>query len=267
VPHTLPYEPVEHFARVTASLGGRAGRFLIDSGIGLTVIASSTADAAGAVRLDGTFTGRRMSGQEVSVPLVRLPVLEVGGLRFNDRVAGVIDLGATDGDGGFDGILGLDLFAEHALTIDPAEHTVTLTDTAPEGLVVPVEVEQHGPSVATYTRLVLPSGRVVRVEVDTGSGWLILDDGLMPDCDVAPDSPDIDPRTGTDETGHEYVRRFVTIAGSVRVPGLPETVQDRPRVQFQRIMYDGLLGTDFLNRFRYTFDVRREQIVLEPLPR
>jgi hypothetical protein len=36
-------------------------------------------------------------------------------------------------------------------------------------------------------------------------------------------------------------------------------------VQFQRIMYDGLVGTAFLNGFRHTVDVSGERIVLEPL--
>lgn len=31
------------------------------------------------------------------------------------------------------------------------------------------------------------------------------------------------------------------------------------------IIYDGLIGTDFLNRFRYTFDVRRQRLVLAPV--
>ncbi|MGA8247015.1 MAG: retropepsin-like aspartic protease [Nocardioides sp.] len=265
--HTLSYEPVDHFVRVAATLGGRPGRFLVDSGIGLTVVATSTAESVGAVALERTFTGRRMSGQEVSVPLVRLPVLEVAGLAFRDHLAGVVDLGPTDGDRGFDGVLGLDLFVDLALTVDPDARTVTLAEAAPDGLDVPVEVERDGPSVATYTRLVLPSGRVVRVEVDTGSGSLILDDVLMSDCDVEPEAAGIDVRTGTDETGHEYVRRFVTIAGSVQIDGVPATAQARPRVQFQRIRYDGLVGTDFLNRFRQTFDVRGSRLVLEPLAR
>jgi hypothetical protein len=34
---------------------------------------------------------------------------------------------------------------------------------------------------------------------------------------------------------------------------------------FQQIIYDGLIGTDFLNRFRYTFDLRRQRLVLEGL--
>jgi hypothetical protein len=266
VPSVVPYQQVEHLVRIEATLGTQACRFLVDSGIGLTIVATTTADAVGAKPVDQTFTGRRMSGQEVVVPLVRLPSLDAGGRRFDDHLAGVLDMGDVTGEEGFDGILGLDLFADLCVTVDPVDRTISLMDAAPpEGLVVPVEVERDGPSVAMYTRLELPSGRVVRVEVDTGSGSLILDDSLMADCGITPDSPAVNAQTGTDETGHDYIRRFVTISGSVRVPGLPETTHDRPRVQFQRIMYDGLVGTAFLNRFRHTFDVSGERIVLEPL--
>ncbi len=34
---------------------------------------------------------------------------------------------------------------------------------------------------------------------------------------------------------------------------------------FQEIIYDGLIGTDFLNSFRYTFDIRGQRLVLEGL--
>ena len=80
---------------------------------------------------------------------------------------------------------------------------------------------------------------------------------------MRPADQGLEVRTGTDETGHEYTRRFATIKGSVRLPGLPATTQQRPRVQFQKIQYDGLIGSAFLSRFRHTFDVRGSRIVLE----
>lgn len=43
---------------------------------------------------------------------------------------------------------------------------------------------------------------------------------------------------------------------------LPDTTQERPRVMFQDIVHDGLIGTDFLGRYCYTFDVSRERILL-----
>ncbi len=120
-------------------------------------------------------------------------------------------------------------------------------------------------AVTVFAPLELPSGRVVKMEVDTGSAVVILDDQYMSDCEVAVGDPRIDVRHGVDETGHRYMRRFITINGAVRIPTEPQTTQHTPRVMFQQIIYDGLIGTDFLNRFRYTFDVRRQRLVLEGL--
>lgn len=240
-------------------------RVLVDSGIGVTIIATATADAVGATDLGRTFSGKRMSGQEVTVPLVRLPDVTIGGYVVSDHVAGVIDLGSTGSGATFDGILGLDLFAAACLTVDPHAQVIVVSDSPPtDGVVVPVEVRRDDGSVAMYTDLELPDGQVVRVEVDTGSQALILDDRYLAACGVADGDPRIEVRQGTDETGYVYTRRFIDIEGAVRIPGEPSTAQQSPRVQFQQITYDGLIGTAFLDRFRYTFDVRGEQIVLEP---
>jgi hypothetical protein len=264
--HQTSFETVDHFVRLPVRAAGRECRFLFDSGIGVTVIGSATAEAVGAVMLDQTFSGRRMSGQEVTTPLVRLPEVSVGGYAVQDHVAAVIDLGSTESGSEFDGILGLDFFANVCVTVDPGGQRLTVSESPPDtGVAVPVEVRRDGVSVAMFAPLELPSGRVVTTEVDTGSGALILDDRFLSDCELSIDDPRIDVRQDVDETGHRYTRRFVTINGAVRIPAEPETTQQSPRVMFQDIIYDGLIGTDFLNRFRHTFDVRGQRMVLVSL--
>ncbi len=264
--HESSYESVDHFVRVPVSVGGRECRFLVDSGIGVTIIGSVAAEAVGASWMQRTFSGQRMSGQEVTAPLVKLPKVSVGGYTLFGHVAGVIDLGSTESGEDFDGILGLDFFEQTCLTVDPGSHLLTISDSGPDtGIVVPVEVRRHGGSVAVFAPLELPSRRVVTMEVDTGSGAVILDDQYMSDCEVSVHDPRIDVRHDVDETGHRYTRRVISIDGAVRIPAEPETTQQAPRVMFQQIIYDGLIGTDFLNRFRYSFDVRRQRLVLDRL--
>jgi hypothetical protein len=266
VRHEISFETVDHFVRIPVRVGNRECRFLLDSGIGVTVIGSAAAASVGAARTDQTFSGRRMSGQEVTAPLANLPEVSVGGYTVRDHLAGVIDLGSTESGEDFDGILGLDFFAKVCVTVDPGAHRLTVSDSVPDvGIAVSVEVRRDRGSMAMYVPLELPSGQVVTMEVDTGSGALILDDRYLPDCDVAANDPGIDVRHGVDETGHRYARTFVTIGGAVRIPGELETTQHGPRVMFQQIIYDGLIGTDFLDRFRYTFDVRRQRLLLDAL--
>jgi hypothetical protein len=266
VRYETSFESVGHFVRVPVTVGGRECLFLVDSGIGVTIIGSVSADAVAAVGMGRTVSGQRMSGQVVTAPLVKLPEVSVGGYTVRDHVAGVIDLESEQHAEGFDGILGLDFFADACVTVDVGAHRLTVSDSGPEvGVVVPVEVRRDRGSVAVFAPVELPSGRVVTMEVDTGSDVVILDDRYMSDCGVAVDDPRIEVRHGVDETGHRYTPRFVTIDGAVLIPAEPDTTQHAPRVMFQKIIYDGLIGTDFLKRFRYTFDVRRQRLVLDSM--
>jgi predicted aspartyl protease len=261
---TVPFDRVQHLVRVPVTAGDAVFRLLVDTGIGVTVLSSAVADRLGAVATGGTYTGRRMSGQAVEVPLVRLPRIALGDYEVEGHVAGVADLGDQ-----FDGILGPAFFEEHAVTTDPDTMTLTVQPRrlfAPDGPVVPLDVRREAVSVDPFTRLVLPSGREIAVEVDTGSDSLILDTRFAADCDVDLDAAEVTRRTGTDETGYEWTRCWVTIPGSVHLAAAPETAQSAPRVQFQDIIHDGLVGAGYLTRYRTTFDVTGARLVLGARP-
>jgi hypothetical protein len=51
----------------------------------------------------------------------------------------------------------------------------------------------------------------------------------------------------------------------VHLADAPQTAQDAPRVIFQDIIYDGLVGIDYLERFRLTVDFAGERLILAPL--
>ncbi|MFI6831514.1 retropepsin-like aspartic protease [Kribbella sp. NPDC050241] len=264
---TVGFDRVQHLVRVHVRLGDAEYRFLVDTGIGITVVASAIASRADVLPTGETYTGRRMSGQEVEAPLVRLPVLGVGDYAVDGQVAGVADLGDADDPNGFAGIIGPGFFENHTVTTDPDAMTLTVLPRESfqaDGPEVPLDVRRESVSVDPFTQLVLPSGREICVEVDTGSDSLILDTRFMADCGVDLESPDLETRTGTDETGYEWTRRWVTIPGSVHLAAAPETAQSSPRVQFQDIVHDGLVGAGYLERYRMTFDVTGARLVLGP---
>ncbi len=267
VTSTVPFDRVRHLVRVPVALGGDAHRFLVDTGIGITVVSSAVAGRLDVQPTGETFTGRRMSGQALEVPLVRLPTVRLGGHAVEGHVAGVVDLGDVDGPAGFAGILGLGFFEGQALTTDPDAATLTVRpapDLDEDGHEVPLEVRRDGPSVDPFTTLVLPSGREIRVEVDTGSANLILDTRYLADCGVRLDGPGVDTRTGTDETGYRWTRHRATVAGPVHLAAAPQTAQEAAVVQFQDIIHDGLVGTDYLERYRVSVDVTGARLVLSP---
>ncbi|NUT37288.1 MAG: hypothetical protein HOV79_29940 [Hamadaea sp.] len=259
---------MQHFTRVQVEVGGDGHRFLVDSGIGLTVISPTIANGPGVEPTGETFAAQRMSGQTVEVPLVRLASLRLGDHTVEGQVACVADLGDVEGPNGFAGIVGLGFFEGHAITTDARTLTLTVEPSsafqAAGGFDVPLRIRRQGVAIDSFVTLVLPSGREVEVEVDTGSGSLILNTRFMADCGLSPDSPDLSTTTGVDETGHEWTRHWAKVSGKVHLAAAPETAHDGPRVQFQDIIYDGLIGTEYLERYRYTFDVPGERLVLFP---
>jgi hypothetical protein len=259
---TAAFDRVAHLVRVPVRLGGDDLRFLVDTGIGVSVVSTRVAARADVLDLGRTFAGRRMSGQVVEAPLVRLPELAVGDHVVHDHVAAAVDLGAD-----FDGILGPTCFPDRVVTTDPAASTFTVHDAGAgvDGIVVPLEVHRDGPSADPFVRLVLPGGRTVLVEVDTGSDCLILDTRLMAECGIVDGAPGVSTREGVDETGHAYLRYDATLPGAVHLAAAPETAQVGPRVIFQEIVHDGLVGADFLYRSRFSFDLAGERMVLGPL--
>ncbi|HTX84680.1 MAG TPA: retropepsin-like aspartic protease [Streptosporangiaceae bacterium] len=264
----VTFDRVQHLVRVPVRVNDSAYRFLIDTGIGISVVSSAVAARSDVTWMNETFTGRRMSGQAVPIPLVRLPNLKLGNYEVDGHVAGVADLGDLDGPQGFAGILGPGFFAGHVVTTDPAAKAVTVCEAGhvpQEGYEIPLEVRHNGLSVDCFATLVLPSGRKLCVEVDTGSGSLILDTQFMRDCRVTADDESVSTEKGTDETGHSWIRHWATIAGDVHLAAAPETAQTAPRVQFQDIIHDGLLGADYLYRYRTTFDVPGARLLLAPL--
>lgn len=263
----VTFDRVQHLVRVPVSVGGVRYPFLVDTGIGVTVVSSAIA-ARPDVRPTGeSFAAERMSGQSVGVDLVRLPILDLGGYAVDGHLAGVADLGPSDGPNGFAGLLGPSFFEHHVVTTDARAMTLTIRPAEQfdePGTEIPLDVRRNGPSVDPFVTLVLPSGREVVVEVDTGSNTLILDTRFMAECGVSPDDPGVETKTGVDETGYRWTRRWATVAGSVHLAAAPQTVQAAPRVQFQDIIHDGLVGTDYLERYRLHFDITGARMILTP---
>lgn len=242
----VPFTYLQHLVTVPVSLDGRPATFVLDSGIGLTILREPAACSS----TGETFTGRRMSGQEVSVPLARVRSLACAGVELQDAEVGLLDMSAFPRElDGIDGFLSLAHFADTPFTVDYGRGVLT-TDLRAGGTAVGVRVDRDGPSIAVYMPLTLPDGRSIEVEVDMGSDALILDERF---ADLG--GGEVQRVDGTDETGHAYTRRFTTLPGRIHPTAAPELGQEDPDVMFQRIIYDGLVGDAFLRRFVVTFDV------------
>jgi hypothetical protein len=263
---SVPFEYVQHLVTVPVVVGDHETRFVLDSGIGLTLLSESLAVELGCVADGSSYTGRRMSGQEVTVSLASLGSLTFAGRRRDDLTVGVFDMS------GFlledvEGFLSLELFRATPLTVDyPAglvvvEDAESLAARAVAGIAVDVRVELTANTAVAFLPLDLPDGRSISVEVDMGSDSLILDESLAGELGIALGDDAVRKVEGQDETGHTYARYFTTLRGTVGVTGAPTLQQSDPDVMFQKVIYDGLVGDAFLRNFVVTYKLENGRMI------
>ena len=69
-------------------------KFIFDTGMGLNLVSTSLAERASCRQTGIEFSGRRMSGQEIRLPLTEVETLSVGPHRMQRVPAGIFDMSA-----------------------------------------------------------------------------------------------------------------------------------------------------------------------------
>lgn len=258
----------QSWMRVPARIAdGPETRMMIDTGMGVTLLTPEACARAGCVR-EGAWSGQRMSGQTITLTLARVSSLTVAGHRVeNARVAVFESDDVIHRDLGVEGIAGLDVFRNQAVTFDhPAQRVIlesrrSLAAREASGIKVPVRVKHDGPSTEVYLPLDVGGVRA-EMEVDSGSLVMILDDRFLSVLGLDPNGPSIQRKEGRDETGAPYVRRYAKLPRAVHVPSAPAigVGQDRS-VMFQKIIHDGLIGQEFLREHVITFDIAGANLI------
>ena len=251
---------MHHFVVVPVELNGVERRFILDSGIGLTIV---RAGIDGCAPTGSEFSGKRMSGQEVATPLATAQSLTFGGMEAVGAEVGLLDMASFPSElAGIDGFLSLAFFRKQPFTVDYMKATIC-DGTYMGGVGVPVRVEVEGPAVTAFMALTIPGGRVIDVELDMGSDALILDEQLAAETGVRLGAARVRREEGVDETGNRYLRTFTRLNGPIHPADAPDLVQHDPDVMFQRIIHDGLLGHAYLSRFTVTWDIAGSEIRLK----
>lgn len=265
----VSFDRLQHLITVPVAVNGTESRFVLDSGIGLTLLRRELAEAIGVRSTGASFTGRRMSGQSVTIPLGEVPTMTLAGSTFEHVEVGILDMSSFAAElAGIGGFLSLAFFADRPLTVDYGrgvaivETRETLAARYAEGVPVSVNTQRDGPSVTMFMPLTIPGGRSISVEIDMGSDELILDERFAEETGASLDGDEARRVEATDETGYAYTRWFTRLAGRIHPTTAPHLTQDDPDVMFQRIIHDGLVGDAFLRRHVVTFDVAGAAILL-----
>ena len=208
-----------------------------------------------------------MSGQELTLPISEVDSLSLGELRQTHVPVGVFDMNQLMPGADIGGFISLGFFKDTAFTIEDqrkiltVETNATLEKIKSTGATVPIVVDQQGVSVSIHMPPILPNGKKISAAVDSGSQALILHDRYMSDLKIQPDDKDVKRKQGKDETGHLFDRYFTKLKGPVQLPGYPNMNVDSINVMFQKIIYDGLVGQNFLRQFTITYDLKSSEII------
>ena len=265
-----------HLISIPVTVGsGTPSRFILDTGIGVDLISSRLAEKLQVPSTGMSYKGKRMSGQEVEVPLSYLGNLTVGGAVQKFGTVGVWDfkgfLPETPAFAVIDGFVGLRFFQHRPFTLDYRQKQLILE--TPEslktriesGIVVPLEIDDdQNTSLTVFAPLEVVEAGTAKVEVDTGSDSLILHRRFMAALGIAESGPGVRVVEAKDETNFAFTRWFTKLNGSVRLNGNSKLEQSGGRVMFQQIIHDGLIGDDFLKRFVVTFDLSHSRMILRP---
>jgi hypothetical protein len=260
----VPMQFINHAIVVPVRVNGSIeARFILDTGIGLNLITESLCKKIQCQK-SGSYTGKRMSGQEVKVDLASLNSLAMGPLKRDGVKVGVF----PEIIEGVDGFLSLEFFEKTPFTIDYGNNAVIVEDESSlgarkaAGRAIRTTIDRDNGSVGIKISMSVPHGPPAHVEVDTGSDSFILDERYMKRLRIKPDGPNVKRKEGKDETNHTYVRYFSQIDGVIAPAGAPEMKQENPKVMFQKIIHDGLVGHDYFKNFVVTYDLPNSQMIL-----
>jgi predicted aspartyl protease len=124
---SVPIQIVENIILVPVTLNRTQGAtFLLDTGAQYTVLTPELADRLGiVVDTDApTKTLTLVGGQKITVPFVRLPLIEVGASRIEDTEVGIHALMPEAPI--VDGLLGSDILGRFTMTVDRAARQLRL---------------------------------------------------------------------------------------------------------------------------------------------
>lgn len=251
-PVTLPLTPyLDTLSTVQLNVNGHPGKFLFDTGEGLSIISPQIA-AAAPCEPWGQITGYRFSGDRIDAPHCDGLTFEAGSTRLAAPVAGVLDMTGLIGANAphVDGAVGLDIFAGRVITIIPHQAIILETpDSFRQRIArareLPIRIvrDAQGASLTIDGGVTTPKG-TAWMEFDTGnSSGNLMANHIAALYGIAADQ-------ASAVAGHLTLANGISVDGGFRTGNY---------------IMDGNIGLDFLNHWVLTLDLREGRAWLSPL--
>lgn len=277
-PRELAIRPFRQLVVVPVTIGASPELdFVLDSGSAATTL--NDVELAKALGLHTRPLGLAEGFGGARLPVLSAPDVSIsaGGtplMRVDLVVHHVEQLRAGVAGRELHGLLGTDLFARHAVEIDPARRRVVLhPPSTPTPLdtvaLLPIELYRGRPLVRV--ELTLEGGRptTTRLLLDTGAeASVVLVRGASRRLKAPADGPRVRV-TGVGGETEGVVARLATLTlGQLTVAGLEAAFVDRDSLPTTRELrrVDGVLGNGLLRGYRTWIDLTARRLALAPLP-
>lgn len=244
---TVMLEPaVGGLLKVRASVAGREGTFLFDSGSGVSSLSPDFAAAVGCHPW-GQITGFRMTGERLDMPRCDHVTVTLAGRAFPASTVGVFDLSKylPREVGHIDGTIALDLFANQAFTLSYGAHSIRILN-RPElarqsgGLrSMRIHTVRDAEGLALTINLpVITSAGTAWFEMDSGntSGLVLVNKIVAPLLAFKADGDNASSVSLNLEDGTKFTGKATAL----------------------NLILDGNLGTSFLSTHEVTIDLLHE---------
>lgn len=253
---------------VPATLGGNIPVHLIlDTGAGLDVLAPSLIEKLHG-KPTGQFSGFRMTGERLDIPLFVVPELSIGPVVKKDDVVGSWDVLDKFH---FDGIISLNDFRRQPLTIDFINKLVvfetpkSLAQRRKTGISSSLQFDDlRGITIDSFSHFAF-GNQSGQCELDTGSPSATLSTRYMPLLGIDKDGKNVRKHEGRTIAGAPETRYDTTLP-SISFASSSQIALSHPAVSFSDIIYDCVIGVDFWAAKVVTFDIPDKLLIVSTSP-
>jgi hypothetical protein len=265
IPFTLDSEGL---MLVPATVGGTIPVHLIpDTGAGLDILAPNLIE-----KLHGTpsgqFSGFRMTGERLDIPLFVIPELSVGPMVKKNVLVGTWDVfDKLHLDGG----ISVNDFRQQPFTFDFTNDTMvfetakSLVQRRAAGVSSPLQLDDQRGIVLDLFSQFLIDGQPGQCEIDTGSPGATISTRYMPVLGIDKDGKDVHKHEGHSIVGAPETRYYTTLP-QLSLASAPQIRLAQPRVAFSDLIYDCVIGIDFWHGRALTIDISNRQLIVSKPP-
>lgn len=238
---SIPFTIRQDRVVVAARAGDVALKVILDTGAGLDVFAPALVARLGG-KPAGQFTGFRMTGERLDLPLFIIPELSIGSLVRKDALVATWNvLDEPHREGFIDGIISVNFLRDQPFTMDFVKKVVVLESphslerrrAAGEASALQLH-DQRGIALDIFAQFLIGE-RPGQCEIDTGSPSATVSSRYAVSAGTAP---------------------LLALAASPRIS------LTKPQVTFKDIIYDCVVGVDFWAGKIVTIDVPGRQLIV-----